>query len=280
MIEILKTVVSLSSIIGLVLVVSYFLISSSLSDIKDLYKTSINKKYIQAFAYLILGSYIFYIFIIAFFDPNYETSINLYVISCIYFFLMLVMSKIMGNIKKNIYSNRIYCTYNNIIRISIFIVIFIVIFVSIWNIYVHVKGTNLIHMIESLNRKYSENIMLRCTSIILDILLNYICALLLISYLVGILLLSNLNKYMISSNVFEEGMVIGYIVAENEEEIMLKCDVSYPIFLKKDDIDGYIIIPNDVQVEENDDKIIFKDKYGKEIDYKGYMIKHNDMLDK
>lgn len=277
MIEILKAVVSLSGLAGLILLVSYFLISLSLGDIKDLYKTPINKKYIEKFSYAIFGTYIAYMFFIEIINQNSKAIYLIDIITYIHFALTIVANFIAKSVKKNIKSNEKYCV-NLKLSNSMLLGILIVVILSAIAINGYVEKTNLVYLLQSLINKYTQFKMITFAAVILRIITNYICTLLLIGYLMCVALLKGLDKYIVSSNVFEEGRVIGYIVAENEEEIMLKCDDSYPIFLKKDDIDGYIMIPNDVKVEENENKIIFKNKNGEEIDYQGYLVKANSRL--
>jgi hypothetical protein len=84
--------------------------------------------------------------------------------------------------------------------------------------------------------------------------------------------LFNFKRYIIGCDRFQSGKVIAYIIAETEKELMIKCEDSYPIILKRDLVEGYIVVDEKCILDE-DGELNFPDEDKKV--YKGYMISGN-----
>lgn len=313
MIEILKIFGSLSGILGIIGVISYFLFSVGVNSFIKLDKSLATAEGLRSFSIVIIGEYIFFSLFIAIlisisFNQVVEENANMryenYLSIAYLIIYLFVMSGWLNKMKEHLYDK---CTYSakNTNVIYIFLII-IIVFCSACMLIVDSLNIGLLNNVKALIRRYSNKEAMRFIIIVAQIGFNYITMILLSGYIYGISLLKNLPKCIISSDVFENNRVVGYIIAENKEEIMLKCDESYPIIIKKENIDGYIMIPSNVKTEEKDGDIIFKvpikkenklvlmfvrlkgklsnlinkDQDYKKIDYEGYMVKTNDMLGK
>lgn len=102
----------------------------------------------------------------------------------------------------------------------------------------------------------------------------------LFSYLFNVIISKDFKKYIISTDEFESGSVLALVVSETSDEILIKCEDSYPIILPKSKISGYI----DVTELEKDKVNCLMGKFtenveaaGKDtLDYKGYYIGKKD----
>lgn len=277
--DILKMIVSVLGVSGGVVVIFYFLFSLGASDFNNFSKIPVNDKVLKAFANVILATYI--LIIIMFSISKQINSNNMMtitdILTVVYAVGYYVFIYVLNNKIKKIYDRDDYSVNKK--HIGLIICIAFTIIISTGAIMIDNKNMKFIDHLVQLFNKYDYNEAKDFFIILLQIIINYSVMMLLTGYMHGLFVSYNLKKYIISSEVFEEGRAIGYIIGESKDEIMLKSEGSYPIAIRKANITGYIVIPNDIKVEENENNIIFKNKNGEEINYKGYLAKVNSKLD-
>ena len=64
------------------------------------------------------------------------------------------------------------------------------------------------------------------------------------SQIFTILAFLSLKKYVINTDLFEDGYVVALIISETDNEILIKCDGTYPIVLLKSRINAFIDVSN------------------------------------
>ncbi|WP_039657041.1 hypothetical protein [Clostridium tyrobutyricum] len=223
--DIIKNFASIPAIAAFLFTANYFIVRLPLYESSNINKTEFSKDTVKGLTIVFIVCFILFIVYLIFSDKMKLLSCSYIFLSLGYMILYLYFYKKVENKRKSIvnavnsymsdkYSYGMYQVFSILI---IFIIAFAVVKASFY-----MKQENI------------SNIFL------IRYIFLYLINMLLASYIMAYGKLFNFTKYLIFSKKFSDENIIGYLLFENDDEIIVKCDESYPIIFKKADIDTYM----------------------------------------
>lgn len=251
MLDIIKNFTSISAIAAFIFAVTYFIVRLPVYESSNINKTEFNKDTVKGLTIVFIVSFILFAAYFIFSNKITLLSYSYIVLSLGYMILYLHFYRKVENKRKLIVNvadsyikdKFLYGIYQVFSILIIFITAFIIVN-DIYNYY-NMKNYILYRLSFPINKtaQINQNNIFEIVFLIRNIIL-YLITMLAASYIMAYGKLFNFTKYLIFSEKFSDKKILGYLLFENDEEIMVKCDESYPIMFKKADVDNYMIIPD------------------------------------
>lgn len=261
--DIIKNFTSISAIAAFIFAVTYFIIRLPVYEYSNINKTEFNKDTVKGLTIVVIVCFILFSLATMFFNNkvkmvHYRSYIKLcsgYIIVYLYFFCRVEYKRksIVNAANSYIKDEFLYKIYEAFSIVLIFIAAFIMAR-EIYNYYI-MNNCVIYKLSFWMNEKIPSNVVF-----LIECVFLYLITMPASSYILAYSQLFNFKKYLIFSEKFSDKKIMGYVLFENDDEIMVKCDESYPIILKKADIDNYMEIPDSALMGE-DKKIHINTKY-------------------
>ncbi|MBV4439903.1 tetratricopeptide repeat protein [Clostridium tyrobutyricum] len=259
MLDIIKNFASISGVAAFIFAVTYFIIRLPVYESSNINKTEFNKDTVKGLTIVFIVCFILFTLYIGYMIFNngntnieilpFRNYINLYfgyIVLYLYFYCEVEIKK-----KLIIRDNNNYEKYQSLYEIcQLFSVIIILIttFIIVKDIHDYYNMNNYILCSLSFSMK-PKNIF--NVFFLIKYVFLYLLTMLVVSYIMAYGKLFNFTKYLIFSEKLPDKKLIGYIFFENDEEIVVKCDKSHPIIIKKADIYTYMKITHLAFIGEN-----------------------------
>lgn len=261
--DIIKNFTSISAIAAFIFAVTYFIIRLPVYEYSNINKTEFNKDTVKGLTIVVIVCFILFSLATMFFNNkvkmvHYRSYIKLcsgYIIVYLYFFCRVEYKRksIVNAANSYIKDEFLYKIYEAFSIVLIFIAAFIMAR-EIYNYYI-MNNCVIYKLSFWMNEKIPSNVVF-----LIECVFLYLITMLASSYILAYSQLFNFKKYLIFSEKFSDKKIIGYVLFENDDEIMVKCDEFYPIILKKADVDTYMEIPDSAFMGE-DKKIHINTNY-------------------